>query len=131
MIDDFLSMASEKLGATASNTKQATSGLLGLVKEHADKADFSALADKIPGLGALADSTDGAEDGGGGIGGMLGNVLGGGASNITQLLGSGFDISKIGDLVGMLKEWLMNKVGGDLVGNIFKKLPDLGSLLGK
>ena len=116
MIDEFLSMASDKLGVAKNSTEEATSGLLGLVKEHADGADFSALTDKIPGLGALADKT-----GGGG---------GGGGGNVAQLLGSGLDLGKIGDLVGMLKDWLTNKVGGELIGNIFKKLPDLGSLLG-
>ena len=129
MIDEFLSMASDKLGVAKNSTEEATSGLLGLVKEHADGADFSALTDKIPGLGALADKTGGG-GGGGGIGDMLGGLVGGGGGNVAQLLGSGLDLGKIGDLVGMLKDWLTNKVGGELIGNIFKKLPDLGSLLG-
>lgn len=133
MIDQFLGLAKDKLGIGGDEAKQATGGLLGLVKEHAPEADFAALTDKVPGVGDLVGNALGG-GGGGGLGGMLGKVTGalggGGGGAVAALLGSGLGLDKIKGLFDLLKNWLMEKVGKGLVGNLTSKLPDLGSLLG-
>jgi len=52
-IQQFISMASGKLGVPESNTRSATAGLLGFVQERADHADFSQLLAKVSGLADL------------------------------------------------------------------------------
>lgn len=136
MMDQFLDLAKDKLGIGGDAAKQATGGLLGLVKEHAPEADFSSLTSKVPGVSDLiSGAMGGGNSGGGGLGGMLGQVtgaLGGGGSGgaIAALLGSGLGLDKIKNLFAMLKAFLVDKVGKGLIGSLTSKMPDLGSLLG-
>jgi len=138
-MQEFFDLAASKLGIGGDVAKSATGGLLGLIKDNADGADFSALADKLPGAAALASTP--APAGGGGLGGMLGSVtsalggsgaLGGGGAlgALSALAGSGLSLDKIGDFAKLFMNFAKPKLGADLLGRIAAKVPGLGSLLG-
>ena len=134
-MQEFIDLASSKLGIGGDVAKSATGGLLGLIKDNADGADFSALTAKLPGAADLA-STPAPASGGGGLGGMLGSVtgaLGGGGGALgalSSLAGSGLSLDKIGDFAKLFMNFAKPKLGADLLGRIASKVPGLGSLLG-
>jgi hypothetical protein len=134
MLDDFLEEAAGKLGVGVDQAKSAAGGLLGLAKEHAESADFSELASKVPGVEALASAAPKAA---GGLGDMLGGLsdaLGGAGESLTGALGalsaSGLSLDKLKALLPMIVSFLKEKAGGDLVKRILEKIPGLGDLLG-
>lgn len=144
-MQEFISMAASKFGLSEGSAADLTGGLLAKIKGSVDANDFSALADKIPGLGQLASQGD-AEQGGGG-GGLLGGLGGafgggggllgglaqkaGGAMGIMGLIEkSGLDASQASGFVGSLVGWLKEKAGGGLIEKIVSQVPALKGLLG-
>jgi hypothetical protein len=134
-MQEFIDLATSKLGIGGDVAKSATGGLLGLIKDNADGADFRALADKLPGAAALA-NTPAAAASGGGLGGMLGSVTGalggsGGALGaLSSLAGSGLSLDKIGDFAKLFLNFAKPKLGADLLGRIASKVPGLANLMG-
>ena len=116
-MQDFIDLASSKLGIGADTAKSATGGLLGLIKDNADAADFSALTDKLPGAADIAETPAPAGDGG---------ALGA----LSALSGTGLSLDKIGDFAKLFMDFVKPKLGADLLGRIASKVPGLGSLLG-
>ena len=137
-MQEFIKAAMEKFGTSEEQTKSLTGGLLSLIKGEAGDADFGELAAKVPGLGALAEEGGESSSGGGGLlGGALGlaaSALGGKAGtalNLGAILEkSGLDLDQAGGFASLLTGFLKEKAGGDLVGGILEKVPDLKKLLG-
>ena len=140
-IEDFIGEAAGKLGAGQDQVRSATGGLLGMIKDKADGADFQQLLDKIPGAdGLLSKESAAAEDSGGGLlgglgglAGAAGSLLGGGDKGLgalSKLAGSGLDTGKLTTLVPMFFDFAKNKLGGDTVGRLLGKLPELKNLIG-
>ncbi|MDA1194887.1 MAG: DUF2780 domain-containing protein [Planctomycetota bacterium] len=129
-MQDFLRDAAAKLGIGQDQAAKATGGILDLVKQHAGKADFGALLEKVPGASNLVGSSGG---GGGGLMGALGGMLGGdagkalGAADLVAK--SGLDLSKLGGLLELLKKYVEPLLGSDLVKRLLDKVPGLGDLL--
>lgn len=131
-MQDFIAMAVSKLGTSEADTKSATQGVLGLLKQHASGSDFSQLLAKVPGAGDMLGKSGG--HGIAGLAGTIGGMLGGqgkeaaAATGLAGILGSLG--GKSGGFVQLLGGYLKQKAGSDLVGRIFAKVPDLAKLLG-
>ena len=135
-LQDFIATASQQLGADQSQVKSATGGLLKMLKDQGDGADVSSLFSKIPGAEALMGSAPKEEAAGGGmLGGLAGMATsalggsGGSAGLLGKLLGSGLDMGKLTSFVPMFFNFAKEKAGGDLVGRLLSKVPDLKSLV--
>lgn len=148
-MQEFISMAASKFGLSEDSASGLTGGLLGKLKESVSAEDFSALADKVPGLGDLADAGGESAEQSGGGGGLLGGLAGalgggggggllgglaekaGGAAGIMGLVEkSGLDMSQAGGFVSSLVGWLKEKAGGGIVEKIVSQVPALKGLLG-
>lgn len=133
-IQDFLGMATQKLGLDASAAKAGTGGLLGLIQQHAG-GDFGKLAAAIPGAADLLKAGAGG-GAGGGMGGMLGGLAqkaggmlggaGGAAGALAALAGAGLTGDKAGSFLKMFLDFLKSKLPGDLFASILSKVPGLG-----
>lgn len=134
-MQEFLQQAQSALGIGEDTARSATGGLLGLIQEHADGADFARLAEAVPGARALAEAPP-AASGGGGLGGMLGGLgdaLGGGGGALGALGAlskTGLDTDKIGGFVQLFAGFLKNKIGGDLLKRLLGSVPGLSNLVG-
>lgn len=138
-MQDFIQQAAQQLGASESSIQSATGGVLSLLKDKSDDSDFASLAGKIPGLAELATSGQTAAEGtgGGGLMGMvssslsgLGGNLGGAASLVSLIGKSGLSTDQAGGFATMLVGFLQQNAGGDLVGKILSKVPELKKLAG-
>ena len=135
-MDEFIQLAMKSLGSDAGPTRAATGGILNLMKEHADAADFGKLLGALPGADALM--KEGPEPGaseklGGMVGGLVGQITGqpnageavGALSFLTK---SGLDIGKIGTLFSLFMQFARSKAGADLVNRIVGQVPELQKL---
>jgi len=131
-MDEFISLVTEQLGIGESEGRSATGGILKLIKDQLDDSTFSSMMEKLPGADSLLNAADGEEGSGGGLMGsltsMAGSLLGGdsGAGGIAQALGNaGIGLDQAGGFLSALVNFLKDKLGGDLFGQIAGQLPDL------
>ncbi|MGK0360157.1 MAG: hypothetical protein ACI9U2_002469 [Bradymonadia bacterium] len=145
-MQEFISMAASKFGLGEGDASSLTGGILGKIKEHISGEDFSALADKVPGLDALAASGEdaapasggggllgglsGAFGGGGGLLGGLAEKVGGAAGIMGLIEKSGLSMDQAGGFLSSLVAWLKEKAGGGLIEKIVAQVPALKGLLG-
>ena len=131
-MDDFIKMATDKLGMGESETRSATGGVLGMLKGQLGDGVFSQIAEKMPGAEALAAEAENAapaEGGGGMLGGLVGKAtsmlgVGGGAAGMMGMLaGSGMDAAKGGSFLTMFAEFVKGKVGTELWSKIAGFIP--------
>ena len=131
-IQDFIGMATQKLGISTDVAKAGTGGLLSLIRQHAGDVDFGKLAAAIPGAADLAKPS-----GGGGLGGLLGGLAskaggllgkGGGdaAGAIGALAGAGLTGDKAASFLTMFVDFVKSKLSPDLLKSIAGKVPGLG-----
>lgn len=107
--------------------RQAEGGLGLILNLLRDKlgGDFSQLGEALPEAAQLADQAP--VTGGGGLLGMAGSLLGGGAGDLAKLAdgfsGLDMDASMLGRFVPLLSSFLEQRGGGDLARRV-------GDLLG-
>lgn len=137
-MEEFIKMATSKLGASESSVRSATSGVLQMIQGKAGAADFSELTTKLPGASELlGQASVSSGKGGGMLGGLMKNAssMAGGKLGATMGLigmfkGSGLDMKQATAFGPMLLAFVKDKVGGDLVGRILAKVPELQKLAG-
>ena len=133
-ITDFIKTAGAELGLDTNQAQQATSGILGLLRDKADGG--TDLIAALPGATELLAKpmAASAQSGGGGLRGMAGKVLGGnlgqGLNLVGMLKGAGLDSSNSGHFVEMLMGFARNHAGPELVGRVLKSMPQLAKLMG-
>ena len=130
-MDDFIAQAKSQLGLGESQAREATGGIMGMIKDQLGGGDFSELASKIPGADAIAGSGGG---GGGGLLGKVGGLLGGKGDSALGALGAlgkaGLEPDQMPGFLSLLTNFIKEKAGGDMLSKIFDKVPDLRSMLG-
>jgi hypothetical protein len=137
-MQDFIKDVMGKLGIDEGAANAATSGLLGLIKDNAEPDDVGEMFEKLPGaetLAAEAPKEESDKGGGGllgGIGGAIGDALGGGSplGALESLTKGGLSLDKIGDFVKQFVAFVKPKLGDDLLKKLLAKVPGIGSLLG-
>jgi len=134
-LEEFIKLASGKLGIDASTATSAVGSLLGTIKQQGDPAAVGQLFSKLPGASKLAASANDGSGGGsegvlGKIGGMLGGVLGGKGEALGGLATSGLSPEKIPAFVSEFIDWIKQKVGPDVVNKVVSSIPALKSIVG-
>lgn len=133
-MDEFISMVTQKLGVGESESRSATAGILGMLKDHLDESTFESVLGKLPGAETLLSENSSTQQGGGGLLGslasMAGGLLGGGKSSgmtgmAAALASSGLSLDKIGDFVSMLMGFLKEKLGNDTFQSVVSAIPGL------
>ena len=134
-MQDFLESAAAQLGVGKDQVAGATGSILGLIQDNADPGDVQEMLSKVPGAGELIQGAVGGGDGGGGLLGAVGDLLGGGAGKALGaadiLSNIDLDPSKLGGLLEMLQKYVQPLLGDDLLKRLLEKVPGLGDLLGQ
>ncbi len=135
-MQDLIINIASKMGIDETLAQKAVSIVLSLVQSQGDDGLVGQLFDKIPGAEALATAGTSAienGDGGGGLMGKLGGMLGGGAGDImaavAQLKSDGLDPSQIKEVGGQVLDFAKEKGGDDLVDQITSSIPGLDKFL--
>lgn len=137
-MEELIQMATTQLGLPEERVRSATGGLLQMMQGNSDEKDFSTLLQQVPGADKLVKAAPAAD--GGESGGMLGGLLntaaaavGGKAGSALGFAGimsqSGLDAGQLGSLGAMLLPFLKGKVGGEVLGKLVSRIPELNSLL--
>ena len=129
-MEEFLSLAQSKLGLSSSDSSSATSALVGLLKDKMPSAEFGELAEKIPGLGNLADNASGSEGGGllGGLASSAASMFGGSDSSLgslQKLVTSGLSLGDAGSFAGLFASFIKDKGGDGLLAKVLSSVPEL------
>ncbi len=137
-MEDFIQLATEKLGVSDESVKSAMGAILGLVQKNADGEDFQQLLDKLPGVEGLLDNSGqvSPEQGGGGllsglmrgVGAMIGGKAGDALEAASALKESGIGLDNLGSLVTMFTEFAKERAGSELVDKILADVPGLPGL---
>ncbi|VAV88356.1 hypothetical protein MNBD_ALPHA08-239 [hydrothermal vent metagenome] len=135
-MQDLVISIAAKMGIDEALAEKAVSIVLSLVQSQGDDGLVGQLFEKMPGADALATAgTTAIEngDGGGGLMGKLGGMLGGGAGDImaavAQLKSDGLDPSQIKEVGGEVLGFAKEKGGADLVDQITSSIPGLEKFL--
>lgn len=135
-MQELITNIAAKMGIDEALSQKAVSIVLSLVQSQGDDSLVGQLFDKIPGAADLASSGTSAienGDGGGGLMGMLGGMLGGGAGDImaavAQLKSDGLETSQIKELGGEVLGYAKEQGGEDLVDQITSNIPGLSKFL--
>lgn len=117
---ELLQQLVEKLGVTESQASGGTGLILQVAKEHLDGADFSKIAEYIPGAEGLIEAAPSEE--GGGMMGMLGGIASQlGADKLGDLAGLASGFSKLDMDSGLVQKFIstvldyLKDKGGDSV----------------
>jgi hypothetical protein len=141
-MNEFIQMVTSSLGTSEGTARSATGSLLGFIRDQVGNAEFSQLAQKLPGATDLLQSGATQATGeSGGLGDMLGGLAGKVASSVSgdlgsaaglagMLKGSGLELDQTGSFVTMFVDFARDKIGPELVDGLLKKLPELKKLLG-
>ena len=141
-IQDFISTATKQFGASEAGTRNATRGLLQLIQDKSDSADYTELLDKVPGARELVQDSEEGAGGSGMLGGLLGSVGGG----LTSKIGLGNKLGSAAGLVGMFAksgisgggvqgfvsmfmQFVTTHAGSSLTDRLLKAAPNLSKLI--
>jgi len=135
-MQELIQMVMSQMGTSEEGATGAVGGIMGMIRDEADPDDFAELQQKVPGTEEVIQKAE-AQEGGGGIGGLLGGAAsmvggaGGGALDLMGILGkAGIDADQAGPLVGMVLNYLKSEAGQELVGRILGQVPQLARLAG-
>ena len=123
-MNELVNMLVSQLGVNEGQAQGGAGLLLNLAKQQLGHADFSKVAEVVPGAQDLIKSAPQPESGGGGLMGMVGSLassLGGGGSELGQLAGLVGGFEKLGLKPEMLAQFapivlnfVENKGGGEV-----------------
>lgn len=134
-MQELITNIAAKMGIDEALAQKGISIVLSLVQSQGDDSLVGQLFDKLPGAADLASEGSSAlkSGGGGGLMGMVGGMLGGGAgdvmSAISQLQSDGLETGQIKELGGEVLNYAKEKGGEDLVGQITGSIPGLDKFL--
>ena len=139
-MNELISNIIAKFGLPEQVAKMAVGLILGNLQSSGPADLCKQLFDKLPGASALveeAQQSAKAQEGGGGLAGMvsagLGAVMPGEASGIMKTLSSlqaaGVDASQVKNIGDEVLNFAREKAGDDLVGQIVSQVPGLDKLL--
>ena len=120
---EILNMLIEQLGVTEDQAKGGAGSILSLAKEKLGDADFSKVAQAIPGMEDLLEAAPESV----GLAGMVGGLaskIGGGAEKLGSLAGLangfkglGLDFGMVGKFIPIVLSFVQSK-GGDSIKNL-------------
>src|SRR5262245_7173852 len=125
---ELIDMLTQNLGVSGPQAEGGAAVLFKAAKEKLGGGEFDKLLGGVPGLGDLMKKAP-AAGGGGGLGGMLGNLagaMGGNAGLIATIVGGfgklGLTADDAKKFVPVILAFLRTKVGPDVVSKLEKTL---------
>ena len=131
-MEQIISQLAAQIGIDEALAQKAVGMVLALLEKQGDGEAVTQLFEKMPGAGDLASQFADA-GGGGGIAGMLGGLMGGGAGDAMQLVGSlqgeGMSMDQIKQLGSGLLDHAKAEAGEDLVRQAVANIPGVSDYL--
>ncbi len=138
-MNEFIQLATSKLGTHEDIARSATGSLLGFIQGQLGKNDFSQLIEKLPGASDLLEQSSAKARAASGLGGMLGDLagqvasavgsdLGAATGLVAQLEESGLELDQAGSFVTLFIDFVRGKLGSGFVDGILQELPELNKL---
>ena len=141
-MDELIQMITKQLGLDASVARGAVDRVAGMIKSQTNPELFSQIAQHVPGFSQAAESPEPssasdteAESRGlfGSIANMAAKALGGSAGQSVELAGKlkdlGIPADKIAGLINMVVQFIRDKAGDQVVGQLLAKFPLLKQFL--
>ena len=131
-MEQLISQLAAQIGIDEALAQKAVGMVLALLEKQGDGDAVSQLFEKLPGAGDLAAEFADSGDGGG-MAGMLGGLMGGGAGDVMKVVGSlqgeGMSMDQIQDLGSGLLNHAKSEAGEDLVRQAVANIPGISDYL--
>jgi len=136
-LDTLIARAAGPAGLSPDQTRTALTTALGLLHKHADPAALKALYTDIDGAEAAATSTEARPRSGGLFGGLMKSAGGVSGAAVADAMGAldrlkthGVDRDALKRLLPAARKVLTQATGRDILGDVIRTVPGVGSLLG-
>lgn len=137
MIDQLITLVTQKLGLSTDEARGGVGVLFALMQKFGDEGAVGDLLNKLPGATTLAseqaNNVDTGGGSGGGLAGMVGGLLGGNAGDAMEALGAlknvGLDMDQAKSLVPVVAEFAREHAGEDVLKKAADSVPFLKQFL--
>ena len=130
-MDELIQRITAATGLDPATAQQAVGMILGFLKQHAPAGPIGDLINAIPGSADAVEEH--ADEGGGGLLGKLGGMLGGGAGGLMGLTGklssAGLDMSQMKGVGAEIFDYAKGEVGEDKLAQIAGAVPGLSAMM--
>lgn len=131
-MEQIISQLAAQIGIDEALAQKAVGMVLALLEKQGEGSAVSQLFEAMPGAADLA-SEHADSGGGGGIAGMLGGLMGGGAGDAMQLVGAlqgeGMSMDQIKELGSGLLAHAKENAGEDVVRQAVANIPGVSDYL--
>jgi hypothetical protein len=131
-MEELVARVTQATGLDATTAQKAIGLILAFLQKEGPQEEVNRLIAAIPGAdGAVAQSGDGGPgEGGGGLMGMLGGLMGGGVMALGQkLMSAGVSMGQMQPLGRELFAYGREKAGEDTIGPIVGSIPGLNQFI--
>ncbi len=130
-MEELISRVTAAAGIDATQAQSAIGTVLGFLKKEGPGEAVGELLGKIPGAEGLIEQAQGSEGGGGlmgAIGGLMGGGVGGLMGLVGQLQGQGLDMRQMQEVGKTLISYGREVVGEDTMASITSSIPGMDQL---
>ena len=128
-MDELIARVTSKTGLDAATAQTAIGHILAFLQKEGPATEVGQLLAAMPGSEALVADSNAAE-GGGGLMGMLGGMMGGGVMALGQkLMSAGVPMGQMQPLGRELFSYGREKAGEDVMGPIVGSIPGLNQFV--
>lgn len=128
-MEELIARVTGVTGLDAATARTAIGHILAFLQKDGPATEVSQLLAAMPGSEALVADANAAE-GGGGLMGMLGGMMGGGVMGLGQkLMSAGVPMGQMQPLGGELFAYGREKAGEDVMGPIVGSIPGLSQFV--
>jgi hypothetical protein len=130
-MDELIQRITAATGLDPATAQQAVGIILGFLKSHAPAGPVGDLINSIPGADTAV--AEHGSEGGGGLMGSLGGMMGGGAGGLMalagKLTGAGLDMSQMQATGREIFQYAKGQVGEEKLGEIASSVPGLAQMM--
>ncbi|AWN42091.1 DUF2267 domain-containing protein [Methylobacterium durans] len=128
-MEELIARVTARTGLDAATAQTAIGHILAFLQKEGPAAEVNQLIAAMPGSESLIAESNGAE-GGGGLMGMLGGMMGGGVMALGQkLMSAGVPMGQMQPLGHELFAYGREKAGEDVMGPIVGSIPGLNQFV--
>ena len=128
-MEELIARVTNRTGLDAATAQTAIGHILAFLQKEGPATEVSQLMASMPGSESLV-ATSNAEEGGGGLMGMLGGMMGGGVMALGQkLMSAGVPMGQMQPLGQELFAYGREKAGEDVMGPIVGSVPGLNQFV--
>ncbi len=129
MIEDLINRVAAAAGLDQALAAKAVGMILGFLQKEGPQEQVQQMLAALPGSETLIAQASGG-DGGGGLMGMMGSMMGGGIMGLgANLMGAGLDMGQISTVGRELMAFGREHAGEDVMGQIVAGTPGLSQFV--